>query len=192
MAANAVAQGSPSGPGADILTSEEFARRVHIRRVQTVQELCAAGQVPGATKIGHEWRIHWPTFYAAVAGPGVPLGELLTSRQLAEYLRVDERVVRRASAAPGTPGKLPGRQLGRTWLHALPAVHAQAGWPLDDGQAAAAPGPPAVSYPAESLDFPAPAPGQAPAARSPGPGAGAAARHRRRPRSGPGSSPAVR
>ena len=68
MAANAVAQGSPSGPGADILTSEEFARRVHIRRVQTVQELCAAGQVPGATKIGHEWRIHWPTFYAAVAG----------------------------------------------------------------------------------------------------------------------------
>ena len=105
---------------ADILTAEEFAVRVHIRRVHTVTDLCADGVVPGASKIGHEWRIHWPTFYAAVAGPGVPDGEVVTSRQLAQYLRVDERVVRRAAAAPGTPGKLPGFQLGKTWLHAMP------------------------------------------------------------------------
>jgi hypothetical protein len=31
-------------------------------------------------------------------------------------------------AAPGTPGKLPGLQVGKTWLHAMPAVHAQVGW----------------------------------------------------------------
>src|SRR5260370_40367256 len=130
MALTPVAEGSPSG-GADILTAEEFADRVHIRRVHTVTALCASGVVPGASKIGHEWRVRWPTFYAAVAGPGVPDGEVVTSRQLAHYLRVDERVVRRAVAAPGTPGKLPGFQLGKTWLHAMPAVNAHVGWSQD-------------------------------------------------------------
>jgi hypothetical protein len=201
MAPAPAAQGSPRGRGADILTAEEFGGLVHIGRVRTVTDLCAAGQVPGATKIGHEWRIHWPAFYAAVAGPGIPEGEVVTSGELARYLRVDERVVRRASAAPGTPGKLPGLQVGKRWLYALPAVHAQAGWPLDGGQDAAVPGPPAArpapAQPAssariqagQSLEYPAAAAGQAPAARSPG--RGAVARHRRRG-PGPGRSPAPR
>ena len=140
MALTPVAEGSPSGGGADVLTAEEFAVRVQIRRVHTVTDLCAAGVVPGASKIGHEWRVHWPTFYAAVAGPGVPDGEVVTSRQLARYLRVDERVVRRAAAAPGTPGRLPGFQLGKTWLHAMRAVNAMAGWSQPGGQDAAVPG----------------------------------------------------
>ena len=132
---------NPAGQArADVLTAEEFAARVQIRRVHTVTDLCAAGVVPGASKIGHEWRVHWPTFYAAVAGPGVPDGEVVTSRQLARYLRVDERVVRRAAAAPGTPGRLPGFQLGKTWLHAMRAVNAMAGWSQPGGQDAAGPG----------------------------------------------------
>jgi hypothetical protein len=112
----------------DTLTAEEFGARVGMRRVRTVTDLCAAGLVPGASKIGHEWRVHWPTFYAAVAGPGVPDGDVVNSAELARRLRVSDRVVRRASAAPGTPGKLPGLQVGKTWLYALPAVHAQVGW----------------------------------------------------------------
>jgi|SRR5579859_7979791 len=193
MARTPVAPGSPSGRGADFLTAEEFGSRVHIGRVHTVRSLCAGGLVPGASKIGREWRIHWPTFYAALAGPGVPDGEVVTSAELARRLRVSSRVVRRASAAPGTPGKLPGLQLGKTWLYALPAVHAQVGWSLDGGQDAAVPGPPAASpapaqpappatpQPALSLEYPAPA-----ASRSPGHGAAAPARH------GPSSSPASR
>ena len=195
MALTPVAEGSPSGGGADVLTAEEFAVRVQMRRVHTVTDLCAAGVVPGASKIGHEWRVHWPTFYAAVAGPGVPDGEVVTSRQLARYLRVDERVVRRAAAAPGTPGRLPGFQLGKTWLHAMRAVNAMAGWSQPGAQDAAVPGPGPASarraLPGAALDFPAPVPGQAPAARRPGRGAAAPAR-RRRLRAGPGSGPSPR
>ena len=190
MALTPVAEGSPSGGGADVLTAEEFAVRVQIRRVHTVTDLCAAGVVPGASKIGHEWRVHWPTFYAAVAGPGVPDGEVVTSRQLARYLRVDERVVRRAVAAPGTPGRLPGFQLGKTWLHAMPAVRAMAGWSQPGRGDAAVLGPGPVparrALPGTALDYPAPVSGQAPAARAPERGAAAAAR-RRRLRAGPGS-----
>jgi len=198
MALTPVAEGSSSGGGANILTAEEFAARVQIRRVHTVTDLCADGVVPGAGKIGREWRIHWPTFYAAVAGPGVPDGEVVTSRQLARYLRVDERVVRRTVAAPGTPGKLPGFQLGKTWLHAMPAVNAMAGWSQPGGEDAAVPGPPAAgpapakrARPGTALDFPAPVSGQAPPARSPGRSAAATAR-RRRLRAGPGSGPSPR
>jgi hypothetical protein len=190
MALTPVAEGSPSG-GA--LTAEEFAARVHIRRVHTVTDLCAAGKVPGATKIGHEWRVHWPTFYAAVAGPGVPDGEVVTSRQLAHYLRVNEQVVRRAVAAPGTPGKLPGFQLGKTWLHAMPAVNAQVGWSQNGGGAgppAAGPAPAKPALSQTALEYPAPVSGQAPPART-GRSAAATARHRRL-RSGPGSGPSPR
>jgi hypothetical protein len=198
MARTPVAPGTPSGRGADTLTAEEFGKRVHISRVETVRRLCAAGLVPGASKIGREWRIHWPTFYAALAGPGVPVGEVVTSAELARRLRVDSRVVRRASAAPGTPGKLPGLQLGKKWLYALPAVHAQVGWSLDSGPDATVPGPPTASpapvlpaspatpQPALSLEYPAPAAGQAPAGRSPRRGAAAPARR------GPRSSSAPR
>ena len=117
-----------------LLTAEEFGGRVQIGRVQTVRTLCAEGRVPGARKIGPGWRIHWPTFYEALAGPGVPEGEIVTSGQLARHLRVPERVVRRSSAAPGTPSKLPGLQLGKTWRYAMPAVHApRVGWSQDSG-----------------------------------------------------------
>jgi hypothetical protein len=129
----------PGAPAsADTLTAEEFGRRVQIGRVQTARGLCAAGLVPGARKVGRpdgrgqEWEIHWPTFYEALAGPGVAEGEIVTSRQLARYLRVPERNVRRASAAPGTPNRLPGLQLGKAWRYAMPAVQApQVGWSQD-------------------------------------------------------------
>lgn len=175
----------PGQARADVLTAEEFAVRVQIRRVHTVTDLCADGVVPGASKIGRDWRVHWPTFYAAVAGPGVPDGEVVTSRQLARYLRVDERVVRRAAAAPGTPGRLPGFQLGKTWLHAMRAVNAMTGWSQPGAQNTAAPGtgpvPARWALPGTALDFPAPVLGQAPA-RAPGRGAAAA---RRRPAASP-------
>jgi hypothetical protein len=192
MAPTPVAQGSPGGGGADILTAEEFGARVHIRRVRTVTDLCASGEVPGASKIGKEWRVHWPTFYEAVAGPGVPDGDVVNSTELARRLRVSDRVVRRASAAPGTPGKLPGLQVGKTWLHAMPAVHAQVGWSQEGGQDAAIPAQAQRATPRtiQSLDFPATAPGQAPPARGPARGAGTAARRRHQP--GAGSSPSPR
>ena len=204
MALPPAAQGSPSDPGTVLLTAEEFGGRVQIDRVQTVRTLCAEGLVPGARKIGPGWRIHWPTFYQALAGPGVPEGEIVTSGQLARHLRVPERVVRRSSAVPGTPNKLPGLRLGKTWRYAMPAVHAPSvGWSQDSGHNVAVPAPsaagPALARPvpparfqsAQSLEYPATAPGQAPSARSPGRGLGAAAR-RRRIQPGPGHSPSPR
>ena len=200
MAPTAAAQGSPSARGVDFVTAEEFGRRVQIDRVQTVRTLCAQGLVPGARKVarpdrrGQEWEIHWPTFYEALAGAGVAEGEIVTSGQLARYLGVPDRVVRRASAAPETPGKYPGLQLGKGWRYAMPAVQArQAAWSQPDGQDAAAPGPaaspPAPRWPAppakflhaaQSLEYPAPAPGQTPPA------------HSRRHGPGPGHSPSPR
>jgi hypothetical protein len=212
MAPTAAAQDSPSARGVDVLTAEEFGRRVQIGRVQTVRSLCAQDLVPGARKVtrpdgrGQEWEIYWPTFYEALAGPGVAEGEIVTSRQLARYLGgVPDRAVRRASAAPGTPGKWPGLQLGKGWRYAMPAVQArEIGWSQPDGQDAAVPEPPAAgpapSRPAppakfmsatQSLEYPAPAPGQAPPAHSPGRGPGAAAR-RRRLGHGPGHRPSPR
>lgn len=66
-----------------LLTAEEFGRRVGIGRVQTVRHPCAAGMVVGASKDRHEWRIDWPAFYAWLAGPSVPEGEIIGSRELA-------------------------------------------------------------------------------------------------------------
>jgi hypothetical protein len=75
----------------------------------------------------------WPAFYEWLAGPGVPDGEILTASQLAGRLGVSDAVVRRASDAPGTPGKLPGRQIGKQWRYAWEAVRRALG-----GSAAAA------------------------------------------------------
>jgi hypothetical protein len=208
MAPTAAAQGSPSARGVDNVSAEEWGRRVQIGRVQTARGLCAAGLVPGAQKVdrpdgrGQEWEIHWPTFYEALAGPGVAEGEIVTSHQLARHLGVPDRAVRRASAAPGTPGKWPGLQLGKAWRYAMPAVQApQVGWSQPDGQNTAAPGPtaapPATRWPAppakflhaaQALEYPAPAPGQAPPTHRPGHAPGAAARHRRLGH-GPGHGP---
>jgi hypothetical protein len=160
----------------DDVTAEEFGRRVQFGRVQTVRTLCAEGRIPGAKKAGSSWEIHWPTFYEALAGPGVPEGEIVTSGQLARYLGVPDRAVRRASAAPGTPGKWPGLQLGKGWRYAMPAVQArEIGWSQPEGQDAAMPGPPAAGQPpapvppavfrsAQELEYPA---GPAPPAHSP-------------------------
>src|SRR5271157_6032096 len=122
MARSAPAATPPDGRGADLLTAEQFGERIGIRRVHTIRSLCREGQVPGASKVGHDWRIHFPTFYAALAGPGIPVGRIVNSGQLARMLVVSSKVLRRGSAPPGTPGKFPGLQVGKTWLYALPAV----------------------------------------------------------------------
>jgi hypothetical protein len=201
MARRAPAAISPSGPGADLLGSAEFGEKLGIDRVHTVRSLCAAGLVPGAYKVGKDWRIHFPAFYEALAGPGVPVGRIVTSAWLARWLRVSGWTVRRSSAPPGTPGKIPGLRVGRTWYYAVPALQAQyPEWRLDDPDASRPPGrpgappakflaPAAPPGPA-ALDYPA-GPGPQPTARRParggGPPAGA-----RRPRPGPGRSPAPR
>lgn len=151
----ALAATPPRGYGADLVDSARFGEMVGIGRVHTIRSLCRDDLVPGASKIGHEWKIHFATFYAALAGPGVPVGRVVKSRELARLLGPDisDRVVRRASAPPGTAGKLPGLRLGKVWLYAVPAVQLVVGWPLADPGSTAA-GPPGVVFLPPALDYP--------------------------------------
>ena len=73
------------------------------------------------------WLIHLPTFYEALAGPGVPVGEILSSAQLAARLGLPERTARRALAN----GRWQGLRVGKVWLGAVPAIWPQFGWALD-------------------------------------------------------------
>ena len=132
----------------DILTAEELAARLGLD-VQTVRDLAGAGVLPGG-RAGRRWLFSWAAVYTWIAGPGVPDSEILSTRQLARRIGVDVRVVRRAAAPPGTPGKLPGRQVGKKWLFAIEAVRRElsppAGRPVGPGTlpvpAAAQPGSP--------------------------------------------------
>lgn len=118
------------GRDPDILTAAEVADRLHIKYVQTVRDAAAAGIIPGL-RTGHQWRFSWRAVYAAVAGPGIPDGEIVDSRQLARRLGpgVSDRWVRRAAAPPGTPDKLPGLRIGAEWRFAMEAVRAALGAP---------------------------------------------------------------
>jgi hypothetical protein len=202
---------APGDRGAGMLGSAEFGAILGIGRVHTVRSLCARGLVPGAGKVGKDWRIDFPVFYEALAGPGVPVGRIVTSAWLARRLRASSWTIRRSSAPPGTPDKIPGLQVGKTWYYAVPAVQARyPEWPLDDpgvpGSPAAAgqrtasgpgspgpahqPGPPPAVFRAPAaLDYPAGAAAQPAASRTPARSGGPAAR---RPRPGPGRSPAPR
>ena len=199
MARRAPAAISPRGAGADMLSSAEFGEKLGIGRVHTVRSLCAMGLVPGADKVGKDWRIHFPTFYEALAGPGIPVGRIVTSAWLARLLRVSGWTVRRSSAPPGTPGKIPGLQLGKTWYYAVPAVQARyPEWPLDGPGAPGPPGPPAAKFLAPSallgpsaLDYPAGPGGPQPAAGRRARGGGPQPSVRR-PRPGPSRGPAPR
>jgi excisionase family DNA binding protein len=175
----------------DVLDTGQFAARTGFRE-HTVTDWCNAGYVRGATKLGTQWRIHYPTFWAELCGrPGVPYGEILSAAQLAARIGLHEKTVRRMLAS----GEIPGLQLGGKngpWLCAQPAVWMRFGWSLPD----AAPEPPAtVSRPlaapvldgaGQPLDLAAAdAPGP-PALRGPGAArAGAPRVGRRRPRPGP-------
>jgi len=111
---------------ADILDAAQLADRVHLS-VQTTRRLLARGVFPG-TRIGRDWRVSWRAAYERIAGPGVPDGEIVHARQLARILGLpDDRKLRRAAGAPGTPGKVPGLQAGRLWLFAVEAVRAELG-----------------------------------------------------------------
>jgi len=194
----------PRGRRADVVDSAEFGELVGIGRVHTVRRLCREGLVPGATKVSHDWRIHWPTFYAALAGPGVAEGRIIGPRQLASMLHVHDRTVRRASAPPGTPDRIPGLQLGRIWLYAVPAVEAYLGLPLEDADRVLA-RPPAAGSPAAdpqpgapdvvflappALDHPGGTTPQTPVTASPARASAAARRRRIQP--APGRSPTPR
>ena len=204
MARSAPAATPPGGRNKGWVDSAEFGELVGIGRVHTVRNLCRLGLVPGGAKVGHDWRIHFPTFYAALAGPGVPVGRIIGSRELAGMLEASDRVVRRASAPPGTPDKIPGLQLGKIWRYAVPAVEAYLGIPLDDLERIPARPPAAVSAAAgnqpaapgvvfqapPSLDYPGGTAAQAPV--TPGPARARAAARRRRIQPAPGKSRAPR
>jgi hypothetical protein len=162
MAREAPAETPPADRVPEFLDAAQFGQLVGIGigRVQTVRDLCARNLVPGASKPGGQWRIHFPTFYEALAGPGVAVGRIVTARQLAGMLGISSRVLRRGSAPPGTAGKFPGLQVGKTWLYALPAVQAQVPWSLDR---LAAGQPPAAG------PLPAPGPSSPGTASQPGP-----------------------
>ena len=105
----------------DILTAEELAPRIKIKFAQTIRDAATAGEVP-CMPAGRLLLFSWKAFYEWLAGPGIPEGEILTARELAAVLGVSERLIKRSSAAPGTPGKLPGRRVGKQWRYALEAV----------------------------------------------------------------------
>jgi hypothetical protein len=106
----------------DFLTAEQLAAPDRLGMdVQTVRDLAARHTLPG-TLAGRRWLFSWTAIYTLIAGPGVPLGEVLSARQLARRFGVPVRVVQRAAAPPGTPGKLPGYQVGKQWRFALEAV----------------------------------------------------------------------
>lgn len=111
----------------DVLTAEQLAGRLGIGDVQVVRRLAASGIIPGWRAV-REWRFSWAEVYEWIAGPGVPDGEIVTARELARRLGVGVLVVRRAAAAPGTPGSvpgsgtIPGRLVGTHWRFAVQAA----------------------------------------------------------------------
>jgi excisionase family DNA binding protein len=142
MARSARDPAAENGRDTDVLTTEELAARLGLD-VQTVLELLAAGVLPGQ-RVGRRWLSSWTAVYTWIAGPGVPDGEILSARQLGHRLGVGERVVRRAAGTPGTPGKLPGRQVGKQWRFAVQAVRmalSQTGGPPDGAAPGSGPRP---------------------------------------------------
>jgi hypothetical protein len=153
--------GAHTGPGGsrgrdpNLLGAEEFATLLGFPRKQTLTKLAAAGEVPGAGKVGRVWLFHLPTFYTWLAGPGVPYGRIVESAELAGRLGASRWVVRNWRRDPGdavpagesgNAGRaaagvlagvdggrgLPGRHVGKKVLFAVPAVWMRMGWPLDD------------------------------------------------------------
>jgi len=126
----------------DVLTTEELADRLGLD-VQTVLDLLATGVLPGH-RVGRRWLSSWTAVYTWIAGPGVPDGEIVSARQLGHRFGVGERVVRRAAGPPGTPGKLPGRQVGKQWRFAVQAARmalSRTGGPPDGAAAGSGPRP---------------------------------------------------
>lgn len=115
-------------PGIDVrdfLTAEQLAEKLDLD-VQTVRDLAAAEVLQGI-QAGRRWLFRWTDIYTLIAGPGVPAGEVLSARQLARRFGVPVRVVQRAAAPPGTPGRLPGYRIGKQWRFALEAVRGYLG-----------------------------------------------------------------
>lgn len=143
---------APGTPG--IVDSEEFARLTGLYQ-HTVTDLAATGALPPgvAARPGERgnWLFNFPAFYAALAGPGVPFGEIVGAAELGRRIKLDPRSVRRLAST----GSLPGLQLGKLWLFAVPAVWQKMGWPLDN-----------LAVPRE--EHAGPAAGQQPGARAPG------------------------
>jgi hypothetical protein len=126
----------------DFLTAEQLAAPDRLGLdVQTVRDLAAAGELQGI-QAGRRWLFRWTAIYTLIAGPGVPPGEVLSASQLARRFGVPVRAVQRAAAPPGTPGKLPGRRIGKKWRFAWEAVRQQLG-----GDTASTGGPGPASLP---------------------------------------------
>lgn len=124
-----------TGRDPDILTAAELAEFLGIKDPQTVRDAAAEpGGIPGL-RIGRERRFSRRAVYEWIAGPGIPGGEILTAEALGRRIGIPSRTLRRASAPPGTPGKIPGRQVGRKWLYALEAVRAAIKNPAAPGAA---------------------------------------------------------
>jgi hypothetical protein len=112
---------APQDP--DILTAGQLALRLDIKDLPTIRKATGADGIPGI-RVGQELRYSWRAVYEWLAGPGVPQGEILDAAELGRRIGASERRVRRAAAAPGTPGKLPGRQVGKKWRFAWEACRA--------------------------------------------------------------------
>jgi excisionase family DNA binding protein len=119
--------GTGGAPDPDVLSAEQLAARLGIGDVQVVRRLAASKVIPG-WRAGREWRFSWAEVYEWIAGPGIPDGKVVTAGELARRLGVGVLVVRRAAAAPGTPGAvpgtatIPGRLVGTQWRFAVQAV----------------------------------------------------------------------
>jgi len=119
--ASAQPETRPEGRDPDILTAAELAERLGIKFVQTVRDAIAAGDIPGG-RPGREFLASWQTVYEWIAGPGVPDGPVVDAKGLSRRLRISERIILRSAAPPGTPSRIPGRQIGKRWRFAVEAA----------------------------------------------------------------------
>lgn len=127
----------------DILDARELAARLAIKDDKIIRDLAAAGELPGMrVGSGSQWVFSWAAVYAWLAGPGIPDGEILDVKQLAEKLDISQQLVRRTAGEPGTPDRFPGRKVGNKWLFALEAVRAaiRTPWQPQPSADSAAPG----------------------------------------------------
>jgi hypothetical protein len=126
-------QAAPQDP--DVITAVQLADWLGFRTAQAVRDATVTGApgggeadgIPGM-RVGHEFRYSRRAVYEWIAGPGVPDGEILDATELGRRIGASSLLVRRSAAPPGTPGKIPGRRVGKKqWRFALEAVRAAIG-----------------------------------------------------------------
>jgi hypothetical protein len=126
---------------ADVFTAGQAAGQLGFVSAQAVTALAAAGELPG-TKVGGTWLFYgpalrawqlerWPAIYERIAGPGVPVGPVLTAAELAARLgfKATQTVTDLAAA-----GVLRGCKAGNGWLFAWAGIYRQIAGPgVPDG-----------------------------------------------------------